>query len=580
MTAFFLKYWHCSLLAMIFMVLEVSADLALPGLMAGMVDNAILGGPEHLPPNTDLVISAAVTMTGVMGAGFLCGLLSAVFANLFSIRSANLIRKALYARISGFAFGDYEHFSAGSLITRTTSDITGIQNMTAQLIRGAVRALMFLTAGSLALLLLSPDYSMVLLIALPLIILETAFILRRSRPLFEEMQEKTDLVNQTAREGLLGLDTLRSYAREDYERERFNLVNSSLARVRFRTLILLSFMHPVMNIILNMAIAGLLYIGYAKLTSGSAAEPGAVMAGVTYLALILNGLMMLVMIFQNVTRGMTSWKRVREALNQEIALQEGSVTTGKAPVEVTFHDVSFRYPGQPEDALSHISFTVKAGETLGITGSTGSGKTALASLIPRFYDPREGTVEIAGIPAREWQFASLRKITGTAFQKALIFRKSLRDNITAEASGYSEEEIQKAARNAAAHDFIMEKPRGYDTVPGSGGSGLSGGQRQRIALARALLRKPEILILDDALSALDYGTEALVLANLKREYPGMTLILISQRISALRNAGRILVLEKGSLAGLGTHEELLRTSETYRELYSTQNAGLEDAHDS
>ena len=183
MTAFFLKYWHCSLLAMIFMVLEVSADLALPGLMAGMVDNAILGGPEHLPPNTDLVISAAVTMTGVMAAGLLCGLLSAVFANLFSIRSANLIRKALYARISAFSFGDYEHFSAGSLITRTTSDITGIQNMTAQLIRGAVRALMFLTAGSLALLLLSPDYSMVLLIALPLIILETAFILRRSRPL-------------------------------------------------------------------------------------------------------------------------------------------------------------------------------------------------------------------------------------------------------------------------------------------------------------------------------------------------------------------------------------------------------------
>ncbi|WP_019003347.1 ABC transporter ATP-binding protein [Succinimonas amylolytica] len=573
MTSFFLKYWRCSLLSVIFMILEVSADLTLPGIMAGIVDNAILGGPEHLPPDISQVISAGLLMTGVMLGGLLAGLLSAVFANLFSMRGGNLIRKALFARIAGFSFPDYDRFSAGSLITRTTSDIVGIQNMTAQLIRGAVRALMFLVAGSAALLALSPDFGMTLLFALPLIIIETAYILRKSRPLFEELQHRTDLVNQTAREGLIGLTTIKAFARENYENRRFSLVNSDLARSRYRSLILLSFMHPLMNIILNLAIVGLIWIGAVQAADGLAA-PGTVMAGVTYLSQILNGLLMLALIFQNVTRGLASWDRVSEVLNTEPALRDGTAAGGPESGTVSFRDVSFRYPGQKEDALSGITLDIHAGETIGITGSTGSGKSALLQLIPRFYDTTSGTVAVDGTDVRDWQIRELRARVGVAFQKTPVFTKTLRDNIRAGNPAATEEEVLRAAANAAASDFISEKPEAYDTVPGAGGTGLSGGQKQRIQLARVFCQSHEIIILDDALSALDFRTEAAVLNSIRREYSGNTVIIVSQRISTLRNADRILVLDAGRIAGTGTHEELLGTCPVYQELFRTQNGGL------
>lgn len=575
MTSFFLKYWRCSLLSVIFMILEVSADLALPGIMAGLVDNAILGGPDRLPPDMEQVWSAALVMLAVMLGGLMAGLLSAVFANLFSMRGGNLARKALFAKVAAFSFADYDRFSAGSLITRTTSDIVAIQNMTAQLIRGAVRALMFLVAGSAALLMLSPDFSMTLLFALPLIILETSYILRKSRPLFQELQKRTDLVNQTAREDLIGLPAIRSFAREEYENRRFDAVNSELARTRFRSLILLSFMHPVMNIILSLAITGLIWIGAVQASDGLAA-PGSVMAGVTYLSQILNGLLMLALIFQNVTRGLASWERISQVLDAEPSLRDGSRTSAPEKGTVSFRNVSFRYPGQQEFALTDITFDVRPGETLGITGSTGSGKSALVYLIPRFYDAAAGTVMVDGIDVRDWQLRELRNRTGVAFQKSPIFAMSLRDNIRAGYPVAPDEEVTRAARNASAAGFISEKPAGYDTEPGAGGAGLSGGQKQRIQLARVFCRSHEIIIIDDAMSALDFSTEAEILENIRREYAAATVIIVSQRIAALRNAGRILVLDSGRIAGIGTHEELLQHSPVYQELFRTQTGGLSD----
>ncbi|MBQ6343080.1 MAG: ABC transporter ATP-binding protein [Anaerolineaceae bacterium] len=568
---FMKKYWLMALLASAFMIGEVFIDLLQPRMMAEIVNEGILGLSNNGQPDIHIIVNTGIRMMLVVICGGLCGLLSAVFTNITGQGAGNDIRKLCFDRIMSFSFSQTDDFSTGSLITRITNDVTQVQQLIMQLIRGLVRCLMFFIGGSAALLSLDMSFGVIVACAFPLIIIDVSFVVWRTNPLFTVLQESLDRLNNIIQENVTGIRVVKAFVQEKNEAGRFDEANRHLVDTQFNVMMLLSYLRPVMNIVLNFAVAGIIYVGSNQVQKGDIA-PGSVMAAITYISQILNGMMMLAMIFQTLSRGLASTKRLQEVIDTESEIKqeqlpmEGDGSRGS----VRFENVKFIYEDNGAEVLHDINLSIVPGETLAIIGATGCGKTSLVSLIPRFYDAAEGQVYVDGVDVRAYDPAELRKKVTFCLQKAEFFSTTIRENIALGDPDADEEEIRKAAAAAQADGFIQQQPEGYDTVVAERGMSLSGGQRQRIAIARALLKKGEILIFDDVTSALDLKTEAALYDALNREYADMTKIIIAQRIASVRNAHRIVVLDGGTISGCGTHEELMAGNSVYRDIYHSQ----------
>lgn len=571
------KYWIFALLAPIFMIGEVSMDLIQPRLMSTIVDEGVLGLSSGGVGNLNLVITTGLKMVGFVVLGGFFGVMSGVFANLCSQNFGNDMRKDAFGKIMSLSFEQTDRFTTGSLITRVTNDITQIQNLVMQCIRGFVRTTMLFAGGIASLLFLDLSFGVVVACALPFVVLCAVYFLSKANPKFYVLQEKLDRVNNVMQENVSGSRVVKAYVRENYEQNRFETANGELVGTQLDVLLLFSYMTPIMNIILNISIVAIIKVGAIQVAAGGV-TPGQVMAAITYISQILNAVMRMTMIFQTVSRGVASGRRVGEVLSCNPSIRDGSFS-GEALCrgQVEFRNVSFAYPGTGDRRiLDDISFTVHPGETFAILGSTGCGKSSLVNLIPRFYDATEGQVLVDGIDVKDYPLHTLRGKIAIALQKSEIFSTTIAENILWGNPDATDAEVQKAAETAQAMEFISTKAEGMQTPVTQGGTSLSGGQKQRLAISRAILKNSEILIFDDTTSALDLKTEAKLYAALKTDYPNVTKIIIAQRIASVKDADRIAILESGKIAACGSHRELLRTSEIYQDIYNSQAKGSEN----
>ena len=564
------RYAHFAIIAALFMGGEVLMDLIQPGLMRRIVDDGVLGLNNNGVGNMELVWHLGVRMIGMVLIGCCFGSLNNVFVNMVSQNMGNDLRKDTFRKIMTFSFPQIESFGAGSLITRITNDVTQVERLIAQFVRGMVRTVL-MTIGSLYFMYtLSPDFAFIVLCALPFIIGTMAFCLRKVNPLFALQQEKLDGVNDVLQEDISAIRIIKACVRETYEKLRFGRANGDLIKTQLKVLLTLAFMGPVVNMLMNLTIAAILWYGARDVLEGTA-SPGSIMAAITYTTQLLMGIMMLMMLFQNISRGFISWKRLAAVLHLQPEIQDGRYAESAAGNGlIEFRDVSFAYPGSNKNVLEHINLTIKPGETVAIMGSTGSGKTTLINLIPRFYDVTEGSVCIDGVDVRDYKVSSLRSKVAVALQKSELFSTSIKENIDWGNPDAADEKIENAARIAQAHEFIAPLEQGYDTVVAERGMSLSGGQKQRVALARAVLKESPIMIFDDATSALDLKTEASFYNELAKTSPHSTKIIVAQRIASVRRANRILILENGTVVAEGTHKELLKNCAIYQDIYQSQ----------
>lgn len=569
------KYWIFGILAAVFMVAEVSIDMWQPRLMADIVDNGILGLQGDGTPNIPLITTVGIRMILVVLLGGLCGMLSGTMANICSQGFANVIRKKCFEKVMDLSFQQTDYFTTGSLITRITNDVSQVERLVQQLVRGFIRSLTFLVVGTITLLSLHQSFLIVIAIAFPLVLIDVFVILRKISPLFTTMQTKLDGMNTVIQEDIGGARVIKAFVQEDREKLRFNDANQALVDTQLRILMIMSMMRPAMNIILNLATVALIRIGAIQVEGGFM-QPGEVMAAVTYISQILGGMMMLAMLFQMMSRGLASGKRINEILKTDPAIKsgpyKGEATSGSHPI-IEFKSVGFAYPDVPEEILKDINLKIEPGETLGIIGATGSGKTSLVNLIARFYDVSEGEVLIDGVNVKEYDLEYLRNKVSFVTQKNELFSTTIRENIALGNPNAQDSDIQGAAKAAQADSFIKEQPEGYGTAVAEKGASLSGGQRQRIAIARALLKHSPIMIFDDSTSALDLKTEAALYAALDKDYSDVTKIVIAQRISTLKYADKIAVLDDGQLVGYGTDEELMKTCPIYVDIVNSQLKG-------
>ncbi len=567
------KYWFFALLAPLFMIGEVLMDLFQPGMMSTIVDEGVLGLSNGGVGDLNLVVVEGVKMIGVVFLGGVFGVLCGVCTNIASQNFGNDMRKDCFQKIMTLSLEQTDQFSTGSLITRVTNDITQVQNMVAQCIRGFIRMMMFFVGGIFFMIQLDLSFGVVVLCALPLVMVTVIFFISKVTPLYGKLQKKLDRVNSVMQENVTGVRVVKAYVKEDYEEKRFFDANDELVGTQLRVLVLLSYMMPIMNIIMNVAVVAVIYVGAIQVKAGDV-TPGNVMAAITYLSQILNSVMMLAMLFQTVSRGTASMKRINEVLTCTPVIVNGEEETTQPETErgsVEFRSVSFSYPQAKGDAvLKDISVKIRAGETFAILGATGCGKSSLVNLIPRFYDVTGGQVLVDGKDVRDYDLEELRGKVSIALQQSELFSKTIKENIAWGNPDATDEEIRKAARIAQAEEFILKQPDGYDTIVAEKGMSLSGGQKQRIAISRAVIKHAEILIFDDSTSALDLKTEANLYQALKESYPNVTKIIIAQRIASVKNADRIAVLDNGRIADCGTHEELLKRSEIYRDIYTSQ----------
>ena len=565
------KYWLFMMLAPLFMIGEVSMDLIQPELMSHIIDDGVLGINSGGVGNLDIILGTGIRMVLLVAAGGVCGVMSGVFANLSAQQFGNDVRKDTFKRIMSFSFEQTDKFSTGSLITRVTNDITQLQNFVMQCMRGFVRTSMLFIGGIVCMIGLNIQFGLVIACALPFIVICVIYFIAKSNPKFTILQKKLDKLNNIMQENVSGSRVVKAYVKEDYETERFNKANDELVGTQLDVLLLLSYMTPVMNIILNLSVVAVIKVGGIQVMDGSA-TPGNVMAAITYCSQVLNAVMRMTMIFQTASRGVASKKRIIEVLNCEPAIKDGAYdgeTIVKGKVE--FRNVSFAYPGNKgASVIEDFNLVISPGETIGILGATGCGKTSLISLIPRFYDVTKGAVLVDDVDVRDYKLEVLRDKIAVSLQKSEIFTASIADNIAWGLPDATPDNIAAAADTAQAAQFINNRKDGMQTIVSQGGHSLSGGQRQRVAIARAVIKPAEILIFDDATSALDLKTEAELYSKLGKNKKDITKIIIAQRIASVKNADRIVVMDNGKLADVGSHEQLMITSSIYKDIYDSQ----------
>lgn len=564
------KYLFLAVIAGLFMVGEVFMDLLQPGLMSRIVDDGVLGVNKGGIPNLNLIWRLGLQMIGLVLLGGLCGSLNNVFVHVSSQNIGNGIRKDCFRRIMTFSLPQIDRFGTGSLVTRVTNDITQVQSFVSLFVRGMIRTLLLIFGSMYFMFRLNQYFGLIVLCVFPFLVGVIAFCLWKANPLFSKLQEKLDSINAIMQEDVSGIRIIKACVRETYEKLRFGKANGELVKTQLKILIIFAFMNPLTNMLMYVSVTVILLAGSFEVGKGSA-MPGTVMAAITYTTQLLNGILMLVMLFQNISRGLTSWKRVKEVLESAPELMDGSFD-GATEVqgEIEFRDVSFAYPGSSQSVLSNINLIIHKGETVALMGATGCGKTSLAGLIPRFYDVSAGMVLVDGIDVKEYRQEVLRKKISVALQKSELFGTTIAENIEWGLPGADDVALKSAATIAQADGFISSTAKGYETLVAERGMSLSGGQRQRISIARAVAKPAEIFIFDDSTSALDLKTEANLYRALKESHPQSTKIIIAQRIASVRTADRIVVLENGRILACGTHEELLKSCRTYQDIYHSQ----------
>lgn len=565
-------YLFTALLAPLCMLIEVGSELAMPRIMSSIVDIGIATN------NTSFIITRGIIMVLAAILGILGGIGCTIFASKTAINFGTDIRNALIEKIQGFSFVNLDRFHTSSLVTRLTNDITQIQQIILTLLRALVRSPFMFLGGMVMVFSINAKLTIILIIAVIILAFAIILIIKHTFPLFKSVQEKVDNVNTVMRETLSGIRVIKAFVRENEEKEKFKERNSELKDTTIQAFRTMTLMVPIMMFTMNMVTIIVLWNGGKMLSSGTMAT-GDLMAYITYLTQILMSFMMAGMQFMIISRGAASAQRINEVLDCEYDIvdcekpKENVITNGK----IEFNNVSFAYPGSKgDDVLENITVTINAGETVGILGETGSGKSTLVNLIPRLYDATKGSIKIDGIDVREIKLEYLRKSIGIVLQKALLFSGTIRENILWGKENATDDEILKAATNAQAYEYISKMENGFDTHLEQMGVNLSGGQKQRLSIARTLIKNPKILILDDSTSALDTGTESKIQKALKEEYKDATKIIIAQKVTSVMQADKIIILESGQIADIGSHDQLIKTSEVYKEIYNTQIRKEED----
>ena len=549
------------------MILEVSMDLVQPSLMSRIVDEGILTG------NISFIVELGVQMLIFTVMGCIGGVLSGVFGNLAAQNFSNDLRKDVFAKVMKMSFQQTDKFTIGSLVTRLTNDITACQDFVGMALRMMVRTLMQFIGGIVMVLSINATFGYILLFTLPVQIVVIILVLRKGAPLFSVVQSKLDRVNSVVQENVSGARVVKAYTREDYEFKRFCKANDDLVSTNLRVQKLMALLVPILSILMNASVIAVIYIGGEPVRSAAAeVQVGSIMAAITYITQILMSMMMIGMMFQQVTRATASADRIREVLEADPVIADGSFNGDSPEIgTVEFRNVSFRYPGvQSGNVLNDVNIRVNRGETVAILGATGCGKTSLVSLIPRFYDATDGDVYVDGVNVRDYKLDDLRHKIGFVLQKSELFSETIEQNIRWGDPEASDEEVKYAAEIAQADEFIGGFSDGYKDMITEKGSSLSGGQKQRLSIARAIVKKPEILIFDDSMSALDLATDAKLQKALREKLDGTTVIMIAQRVASVMRADKIAVIDNGKIVAFDNHDNLMKSCDVYRDIYNSQ----------
>ena len=559
----------------VFIVLEVICELLLPLAMAEIVNEAIPSGDI----GRIFLLGGVMLLLSVLAMVF--GVLSAKYATFASQGFGANLRQCLFDKIQSFSFADIDRFSSASLITRTTNDVNAMTMMLNMGLRMLWRAPVMLIVALVITIKLNARLSLVLLTVIPVLALGIGIIMKICSRLFQVMQQKIDGLNNTLQENLVAIRVVKAFVRQDHEKSKFKTANNQLTQAGMNVGLRVITMIPLMTVAMNAATVGVLYLG-GKMVMKAQFDLGDLQAILTYVSQILMSVMMVAMTLLQLSRAQACARRINEVLDTEPSVENSDRSAARplpAPRgEVEFRDVSFKYvaSGTGDDVLEHISFTVRPGQFVAIVGGTGTGKSSLVNLIPRFYDVTGGAVLVDGMDVRDYPLEQLRSRIGMVLQSNILFSGTIRENLLWGDPDATEEQMIQAAKDAQAYDFIMSFPDGFDTLLEQGGVNVSGGQKQRLCIARAMLRHPAILILDDSTSAVDSATEAAIRASFAKNLKGTTVIIIAQRISSVQYADEILVLDDGKIAGQGTHEELLANNTIYQEIYQSQQEGVQE----
>ena len=554
----------------VFITLEVICELILPLIMAEIVDVAIPAG------DTAYIFRLGAVMLALSLLSMAFGVLSAKYATFASQGFGANLRQCLFDKVQEFSFADIDRFSSASLITRMTNDVNAMTMMLNMGLRMLVRAPVMLVAALVLSIRLSRDLSNVFLVVTPLLLIVIVLILTKAGPLFRSLQERTDALNLVVQENLTGIRVVKSFVREDHEEEKFAKRNGDLKESSMRAFGMVVINMPVMMLVVYSTIIAVMWFG-GKMVYAGTLPVGDLTAFFTYITQILMSLMMVSMMFMMMTRSIACAKRIVEVLDERPAITDDSAKADAAVKDgsIDFDHVFFKYSEtSPEWVLKDVNIHIPSGATVGILGGTGSGKTSLMSLIPRLYEAQEGTVSVGGRPVADYTMEHLRESVSVVLQKNTLFSGTIRENLLWGDPNATEDQLWAACRAACADEFLERMPDGLDTDLGQGGVNVSGGQKQRLCIARAILKKPKVLILDDSTSAVDTATDAKIRQAFRQDLPGTTKLIVAQRVTSVMDADLILVMDDGAVAAQGTHEELMKTCEIYREVYESQQEGV------
>ncbi|HHV38913.1 MAG TPA: ABC transporter ATP-binding protein [Tepidimicrobium sp.] len=562
------KYRIFAILSPVLMILEVMADIIIPYLMSRIVDIGIVNR------DIEYIVRIGLIMVGAALFGMLFGIISAHCGARAGFGFASEIRQKLFKKVQDFSFANLDKFTVSSLITRLTNDCDTIGRVTMMSLRMAIRAPFMALFALIMALRINASLAKVFMVAIPVTVIAITIVLIKARPLFLELQTRIDRVNAIIQENLMGIRVVKSFNRQKHEEDKFKNRNDSLRDTALQAISLIIFLMPVLNLIVYSTIMAVLWFGGQQVVVGTMGG-GELISFITYITQVLMALMMISFFFMQLLRGSASVNRVVEVLNTESEIKEiDNPVREIRDGSISFNDVCFRYPGSDERTLKDIDLHIETGEVIGIIGSTGSSKSTLVQLIPRLYDATEGTVTVSGIDVKKYDIKALRNQVAFVLQKNTLFSGTIRSNMKWGNEDATDEEIIKALKQAQAWEFVSKYDDGLDHRVEQGGDNFSGGQKQRLTIARALLKSPKIMILDDSTSAVDMATDAKIQQVFKEELGHITTIIIAQRIASIQYADRIIVMHEGRIESMGDHETLKNTSPIYREIYESQQKGV------
>lgn len=562
------KYIKYAILSPILMILEVVGNILIPYLMSYIVDIGIVDR------DVEYIVKIGLLMIGIALIGMTFGIMSAHCGARAGFGFAAEVRKKIFEKVQGFSFANLDTFSVSSLVTRLTNDCNTLGQVTMMSLRMAVRAPFMMIFALIMAFTINPSLVRVFLVVIPFTTIILFIILKKARPLFLKLQTRVDRVNAIIQENLTGIRVVKSFNRQDYEEGRFKERNDSLMDTALSAISLIIFLMPVLNLVIYSTIVAVLWFGGQEILIGNMGG-GELISFITYITQVLMALMMISFFFMQLLRGSASVSRIVEILDTESEIEEATEPIKEVKDgSIDFNNVSFCYPTSKEKTLKNINFNIKSGELLGIIGSTGSSKSTLVQLIPRLYDVIEGSVAVGGVDVRKYDIESLRDQVSFVLQKNILFSGTLRENMKWGNEDATDEQIVNALKQAQAWEFVSKYDDGLDHRVEQGGDNFSGGQKQRLSIARALMKSPKIIILDDSTSAVDMTTDARIQQVFKEELGDITTIIIAQRIASIQKADRIIVMHEGEIESFGNHDSLLEISPIYREIYESQQKGV------